>query len=174
MAYLKEELIKHLSDEIVNITQTTITFRTKIAFFTWVGPFIILGALVVATKGSFAMPLNCLTILMIIVIGGCYLGISYVCSRIEQHSWDLCNQYRSVIFRVSKGDNIKNINKNELAAKNEDYPQTYMIAYVLIFISAVCITILLVNLSPKNQNGKTVNYDQNMKLIENSKPAAKK
>lgn len=100
----EKELIDHLSKEIVCQSELMMTFRTRVSFVIWLGPFIVVGALLVATKevpSTFdpgALGWACL--------GGAaalYFALGVVLQRIETHTWDQCNVWRQAIVGINAG-----------------------------------------------------------------------
>ena len=93
-AGLRAEVIKHLSSEIQNQSQYLMTFRSRIAFTVLVGPFIVLGSVLVAAKTTAANPWDwfdtilCI-LLSIISLLSCYKSnrISWLTESVEL-SWE--------------------------------------------------------------------------------------
>jgi len=80
-------LMEHLSSEIQKLTETTMTFRTKIAFVAWIGPFVLLSSVVLAFKGRFRLPVHDpLFIVAAIIVCGGHIALGYIGARMERRS----------------------------------------------------------------------------------------
>lgn len=148
MTYNKE-LIEVLSKEVLKYSELIMTFRTRIAFYSWIGPFIILGSFVVATEGRLpSTSFNELSFLPIIIgivglIVGCYLGIAKVATNIEKQAWSQCNRVREIMTKLATDeDYLVTIDEYRDDITN-GLQSAYMWAYGLIIISALTIVGLL-------------------------------
>lgn len=172
--FLREELIKHLSTEIMVLTQLATTFRSRIAFLTWVGPLIVLGSVVIATRGAFkpnmADPLFLPSIALLLMV---YLVLGYVAARIEQFAWYRCDIYRRAIVQIAKDGGLTELESKELRPRwydtllailsrgkikpdsnritvynsSERLAEMYLWAFLLIFLSSLSLAYLAINLS---------------------------
>src|SRR5438270_698965 len=79
-------MIEYLSTEIEALTTSTMVYRSKISFAVFIGPFILLGALV-ATARSFQATLTVGNWQQyekaVALLAICYLGLAYLSARIE-------------------------------------------------------------------------------------------
>jgi len=137
-------LIDHLSKEIQKITETTITFRTRIAFVAWIGPFILLSSVIVASKGIFRIPTNDpLFIRASILCCICYLALGYIGAKMEKMSWERCNFLRQKIIQYAKLKSPDNISDLDLRDRTPDYVlRVYMWAFIVIVVSFVSFSIM--------------------------------
>src|SRR5438270_13292631 len=88
---LTKELVQYLSKEIETTSHNIIAFRTKIGFALLVGPFLLLGSLVVSAKGQpIAFNLGRLGWFAVVLIALCYFGIAFVGSEIESGAANFC------------------------------------------------------------------------------------
>jgi drug/metabolite transporter (DMT)-like permease len=100
----EHEALEHLSKEITTHTQQLMTFRTRVTYTIWVGPFILLGSYLIATKDKkVSMHWDCWGILLLFAATVLFCGLSYLLARIEEHTWDQCNKWRSSIVRICSG-----------------------------------------------------------------------
>ena len=103
---LSKEVIEYLSKEIETTTTNMMVYRTKIAFVFFLGPFIILIAVV--TKGlTFSLRLDSIAIAAIFVNFLCFLTLAYINARVERQAWLQCNNWRRVIARLHKNPSIR-------------------------------------------------------------------
>jgi len=110
MAY-EDKLIDYLSKEIETQTNSLMTFRERINFAVFIGPFVLLGATLYG-KGIPRIHLDALTqnakIGLALSFTGVvlsYLTMGIACSLIEVHIWKQCNKWRERIAEISAGDN---------------------------------------------------------------------
>jgi len=98
-----KEIISYLSKEIETVNNGMMVFRSKISFAVLVGPFVILGALLYATRG---LPIS--TSLgpggkaAIVFVGLCYLALAFLSGLIEEDGWRQCNKWRKLISDLHK------------------------------------------------------------------------
>jgi uncharacterized membrane protein len=82
---LTKDVVQHLSKEIETITNNMMAFRTRIGFGLLVGPFLLLGSLIVAAKGQpIATNLKWYGWPALLVVIVCYLGIAYIASKLKR------------------------------------------------------------------------------------------
>jgi hypothetical protein len=121
---LRTELIKHLSAEITTEVGFLNTLRSRMAFSVLVGPFLILGSLVVAVpKINLIWPHGrrmpwiglCLTAL-------CYLGLGLYGSELDRFGTDQCDSLRKTLISVAKREPLEKIRL--------DYPHRHTGAYL--------------------------------------------
>lgn len=89
---LAKELLLCLSKEIETTSNNIMLFRTRIGFGLLVGPFLLLGSLIVGAKGqpvSFNLGKLGWTALGVDII--CFVGIAYIASEIETQALEQCN-----------------------------------------------------------------------------------
>ena len=102
---LSKEVIEYLSKEIETTTTNMMVYRTKIAFVFFLGPFIILIAVV--TKGvTFSLRLDRFAIGAIFVNFLCFLTLAYMNARVERQAWLQCNKWRGVIARLHNNPSV--------------------------------------------------------------------
>lgn len=110
-----QAIIDHLSKEIETMSNNTITSRNRISFSLWVGPFLLLGSLIVGSeKGGYVLN-NPGWEAWAILIGASLLFfgmIAYIIGQIEEGAWDKCNEWRECIIHLQNGGKIE-FNKKE-------------------------------------------------------------
>jgi cytochrome bd-type quinol oxidase subunit 1 len=100
----QQEVIEHLSKEIVANTEQIMIFRARVAFTPWIGPFVVVGAYLVATKDTPKSPhWDTLGCGLLAVAAFLFVGLGWVLAEVERHTWDQCNKWRSLIARIHAG-----------------------------------------------------------------------
>lgn len=149
MAY-EDKLIDYLSKEIETQTNNLMTFRERINFAVFIGPFVLLGATLYG-KGIPRLHLDQLTSRAQIGLALCltgvllsYLTMGIACSLIEVHIWKQCNIWRERIADISSGHN-KGFALNQLEFKpriKRGYAWVYS-AMIVAFGSAIVAILIL-------------------------------
>lgn len=108
MAYEKK-LIDYLSKEIETQTNNLMTFRERINFAVFIGPFVLLGATLYGKGipsikwGELTPTAEIVLVLSFVGIILSYLTMGISCSLIEAHIWRQCNLWRGLIAEISRG-----------------------------------------------------------------------
>lgn len=141
----EDKLIEYLSKEIETHTNNLMTFRTRVSFAALIGPFFLLGSLLVAAKhipkASNGWRISGGLVLMILS----YLTLGWAAGSIERHAWRQCNVWRELIAEICNG-NTANVTAKKLEF-HEKLRLGYLVSYgamVLAFGSAVLIIRYLV------------------------------
>ena len=142
--HLSKEVIEYLSKEIETTTTNMMVYRTKIAFVFFLGPFIILIAVV--TKGvTFSLRLDAIAIVAIVFNFLCFLILGYMNARVERQAWRQCNKWRGVIAKLHNNPSM-GLTRDELvdALYGGDNPQdklsdkwTSQLAYIATYFVLV-------------------------------------
>lgn len=148
---LSKEVIEHLSREIGTTTTNMMVFRSKIAFAVFLGPFLLLLAIVANTKGlSISLNLGWNTTL---IIGSvwclCFLTLAYMNSRIEQQAWQQCNKWRQLIAQIHNDPSAilePDKLRDDLYEKRLKTQFVYVIAYAVLLLSFIMGIVFLGNL----------------------------
>ena len=106
----EDKLIDYLSKEIETQTKSLMTFRERINFAVFIGPFVLLGATLYGngivprinwsgvSRGSWlGLGISFLGVIL------SYLTMGIACSLIEVHIWEQCNKWRARIAEISCG-----------------------------------------------------------------------
>jgi hypothetical protein len=107
----EDKLIDYLSKEIETQTNNLMTFRERINFAVFIGPFVLLGATLYG-KGLPYVHWGAITgkawtglTLSFVGLVLSYLTMGIACSLIEVHIWKQCNKWRERIAEISSGHN---------------------------------------------------------------------
>lgn len=141
---LTKEIVLHLSKEIETASNNMMTFRTRIGFGLLVGPFVLLGSLVVGAKGQrISFNLNGYGWLGVIGMLFCYLGIGYIASRIEAQAWEQNDRWRNLITKLYQNPSAR-IEATEMETRPHKSYAGYFAGYSLLFLSVVA-SVCIVN-----------------------------
>ena len=105
----EEKLIDYLSKEIETQTNNLMTFRERINFAVFIGPFVLLGATLYGKGiphinwGEVGSKTWILLIVSFLGVILSYLTMGIACSLIEVHIWQQCNKWRARIANISSG-----------------------------------------------------------------------
>lgn len=143
---LEEQFIQHLSKEIETLTTAMITFRTKIAFTIFLGPFVLLATFMVGTKSVPQVgQLSTETVLALITVGLCYLLLSLLSARIELGMWKQCNHWRAQVAVMVDREDVDPMSESVQVSPRR-LLLTYGLAFTLFFLSLIIMIILISSL----------------------------
>lgn len=94
---LKKDLITHLSSEVATYSTSALTFRTRSAFTIWIGPYLLLGSILIATEAPVSFECTAWVIAALLV----YVALGVVSGWIERHYWRKCNDARELIVELT-------------------------------------------------------------------------
>ncbi len=171
---LTKDVVQHLSKEIEITTNNIMVFRTRIGFGLLVGPFLLLGSLIVGAKGQpVATHLRWYGWLALPIVIFCYLVIAYIASEIEVQAWEQCDRWRRLIGELSRtpsmklGDTkleskllwrIEWLRRVPILRRNWNGVTTgYLVGYLLLFVAVIAAVFLVNAAAPENHsdNGPT-------------------
>jgi hypothetical protein len=144
MAY-EDKLIEYLSKEIETQSNNLMTFRERINFALYVGPFVLLGA---TLYGKSIPRINFAALPFIVKMGLglslsgiilSYLFMGIACSVIEGQIWDVCNKWRERIAEISMG-HTRGFTLEELKFTRPNIVGGYVSVYcamLVAFVSAI-------------------------------------
>ena|SRR5205085_1029326 len=145
----EDKLIDYLSKEIETQTNNLMTFRERINFAVFIGPFVLLGA---TLYGKGIPRINWGDLTLTAKVGLCisfvgvilsYLTLGVACSLIETHIWKQCNKWRERIAEISTGHN-KGFTLEQLDFK-ERLERGYRWVYGAMIVAFGCaITLILI------------------------------
>ena len=140
----EDKLIDHLSREIKTNTNNLMTFRSRVNLSVFLGPFVLLGSLLIATKGvPRVMAFDRLTVAAYVGLGISYFVMGWACARIEAHMWRQCNAWRRLIARVTS-DSTTKISEADLTF-DEIYTRTFLgrrvsslkLGYLVVYLAMI-------------------------------------
>lgn len=128
----EDKLIDHLSREIETHTKNMMTFRARINFAVFVGPFVLLGSIMVSAKGvPRGITPDKRTILAAIVLLMSYILMACTCAAIERQMWRRCNKWRRLIARIVLNDSVA-ISEEDLV-----FPESVRLGYALVYTAII-------------------------------------
>ena len=134
---IKEKYIEHLSKEIEITINNLYTFRMRSAFTVWIGPFILLGAVIVAGKSSIFSGEGAISITsgggMMVAAGlsfAAYMALGIGAGRIEKANWNRVEALRELLSEatgLTKEDQRK--------FQDKKIPKYILRSYVGVFVA---------------------------------------
>jgi hypothetical protein len=163
---LTSGIVEYLSKEIETTTNNLMTFRTKIAFAVLVGPYLVLGSFLVATRSiPVSWGLGRMGWLVVGFEGLCFLTSGYMCARIEGDARRQCDEWRQAIAALHENSalNLEQALEKARSLRLEKKPLSdrrrraliknwfeerklkvaYLTAYFLIFASLVAVVFII-------------------------------
>lgn len=146
----EDKLIEYLSKEIETQSNNLMTFRERINFAVFIGPFVLLGATLYG-KGLphvnwQGIPRGNWIVIVVSSLGVIlsYLTLGSVCCLIEIHIWNQCNRWRERIAEISSGL-VWGFTPEKLEFKHRlkvAYRWVYL-AMIVAFVSAMVLVLVL-------------------------------
>lgn len=144
----EEHIIQYLSKEIETHTNNLMVFRTRANLAVYLGPFVVFGYLIVATRSfSISVPPDPVTWAAVVLLCLCFLALGWTCGKVEEHTWDQCNRWRVIIAQLQKRpppllEDDRFVFKNRLM-------RAYMFAFFLLLLSLITIMTIITRLEVK-------------------------
>ena len=136
----REQLITYLSSEVETLASKTLAFRGTAAFTIWVGPFIILGSVIVATKAGLRAPSGTAVVLPAIAATLAYIALGLCGGLVELGAWHRCNVLRSLIIELSPDAERAVLEERLLDRESEKYVVwTYLLVFVFVWLAFVAV-----------------------------------
>jgi len=133
----EDKLIEHLSKEIETHTNSLMTFRARINMAVFVGPFVLLGSLLIAAKGvPRGINIDAWTVAFFVGLAMSYITMGMACAGIEAHIWRQCNAWRRLIARMTI-DSTRKVSEEELTF-SESLRKGYVIVYLAMILAFLC------------------------------------
>lgn len=142
----EKDFIQHLSKEIETQTNAIMTFRTRIGFMVFLGPFVLLGSFMVGTnRVPHIEGLTFRTITVLVFLGICYLALGLVGGLIERWIWLQCNRWRALIASLVDREDV-DPNSDAVQFSHRPLLLTWMVAFTLFFVSFLVMVFLISSL----------------------------
>lgn len=144
----KEKLIDHLTKEIEVQNNNMMTFRTRANLPVFLGPFIVLGSIVIGQRQTpQALRIDAYTIVAIVGLAASYLGMGLAAAHIELSMAKQCNKWRDLITKIVTDDTtITEKIKCELRYTPVGY-RGYMAVYFAMFVGFICVLTIILRLT---------------------------
>jgi hypothetical protein len=141
---VEAKLLDHLSREIVSQTKDLMTFRARINFAVFIGPFVLLGSLLYGGKWAQTTIMNWWIFgaaFLFLILS--YLTMGWACASIEIHVWKQCNKWRSLIADVSSGKRpLSEVTPQHLEFK-EKLRLGYWVVYGAMTLAFICALVMI-------------------------------
>lgn len=143
---LAKERIEHLAKEIETVTIIQMTFRTRMGFTVLVGPFIVMGSVLLATKGKVTAPtLDVWFVGSAILAVVSYLGLAWYGAKLDKLMSKKCNEWRAAILDLCKDIEPAN---DKIMFPQERTLAAYWLAFALVLIAFLSIAYCLFRVLP--------------------------
>ena len=144
----KEKLIDHLTKEIEVQNNNMMTFRTRANLPVFLGPFILLGSVVIGQKQTpQGLSIDALTITAIVGLAASYLAMGLAAARIELSMAKQCDKWRDLIAKIVTNEStIAEDIKTELKYTPVGY-RGYTAVYFAMFVGFICVLIITMRLT---------------------------
>lgn len=134
------KLIDYLSKEIVAQNNNLMTFRARINFAVFIGPFVLLGSLLYSGKYFVGVRNWWILSITLVVLILSYLTMGWACASIEIHVWKQCNKWRALIARISSGTTA--VTADELEFKHK-LRLGYWVVYGAMTLAFICVLLII-------------------------------
>jgi hypothetical protein len=144
----KEKLIEHLTKEIEVQNNNMMTFRTRANLPVFLGPFVLLGSIVIGQKQTpLGIRLDGIAITAIIGLAASYLAMGLAAARIEISMAEQCDKWRDLIAKIVTADStLEEKVHSDLKYTPVGY-LGYATVYGAMFISFICVLIIVLRLT---------------------------
>jgi len=148
----RKELIAHLSQEVDTHTKMIFDWRARAAFYWLVGPFVLIGSIVILTKHPLLFSrLNWFGWVAVIVACFCFVAMSVLGGVMEKTMWDQCNIWRRMIFRLTT-NSAPELQEGEIIVEQRVL-HAYVVAHILLLLLFLSSIFLLARLATDTPSG---------------------
>jgi hypothetical protein len=138
----EDKILDHLSKEIEAYSHNAMIFRTTANLSVFVGPFVILGYILVGTKGVFvSWQPDTLARVALLVLGVCFIGLGIIAGQIEDSMSDQCNKWRAIIARLQR-EPTPTLQHGDLIHVPR-FTRGYAITYALLLVSLTSVIVVI-------------------------------
>ena len=132
----KTEIINHLTKEIEILSTNIMNFRTRISFSLWIGPFLILGSVIVsAPKNGLGLSISDRGAWIAVVLAAiAFVGLGGIAGGIEHQAWNKCNEWRRCIIRL-QSDATMTEKELESFLVDEKIAKNIRLFYEIVFLA---------------------------------------
>jgi hypothetical protein len=125
---VNKAVIDQIAKEIQSGADIITSLRTRSAFTIWIGPYIVLGSILVAVKGGFIVDWSLLSVGLLIFAALGYLAIGNLAGRIERYTMKRSNGLRQCITSIMQTGKV-----DRALYLDEELPGYIVSAYTIIF-----------------------------------------
>src|ERR1039458_4777190 len=102
------EVIEHLSSEIAAQTDYLAQLRSRVALTILIGPFVVFGSFLVATKGiQVPLHLGKLQLTVGVLASAAYLALGWYGALLDRQVTNQCDRWRCSILKISVSKALK-------------------------------------------------------------------
>ena len=145
-----DSLIEHFSREIKTVTSNNMTFRIRIVFTVYIGPYLLFGAIIVGTKGNFTLNTDSWWVwLAIVVASAIFLSLGFAAGRVEKQAWRQCEKWRKIIIKLANCPEEASAALYEAVNYTEEgdnVEKAYRRVFALILLSLYAIGFIVANI----------------------------
>ena len=147
-------LIEHLSAEIQGQVSAMVTWRAKMNFTAYFGPWFVFAGYFAVKETRPVWPTQdddlkaCLAGLAVL-----YLSFGYGCAFVERHVWEQCNRWRAVIARLHSAE-TPSVGESDLRF-GQRLRLSYLGVYLLMLATFVLGACALTMLTPEPAKPKS-------------------
>lgn len=145
---IRPAVIKQFAEEIQNASDSVNSLRTRMAFTIWIGPYVVLGSVIVATNGKVDLDMSRLFVGGLSLAAAGYLALGYLAGRVERYALLRCNELRHCITKMATTGHFY-----ERRYLDEVLPKHIVKAYLAVFlILLVCffgVAVLVSGIRPR-------------------------
>jgi len=149
----KTPMLEYLSTEISTLTTNTMTFRSRITFSIFVGPFLILGTLIILsakeplTYGPISTWDFKMWMALVVALAG-FICLGIISGKVEQGAIVQANKWRTCIVLLQSADEFDSneLEKNILDINKWRATTVYIIAYIALIATFISIIYLALHL----------------------------
>ncbi len=102
----RDKAIEHITKEIETTINNIYTFRIRSAFTVWIGPFLLLGSVIVAKNGVYTIEFDLLSVVSGVVAFVLYMGLGIGAGVIEKTNWKRCDDLRKILMGLISEESI--------------------------------------------------------------------
>lgn len=134
-----QNIMSHLTTEIESKSTNIMNFRTKIAFTVFIGPFLLLGSIIVGTRGTVKLSLDIANDWWVVLLALlAFLALGWISGAIECQVWKRINKWRRCIVHLQAESDITTTQLQEYLIDNTiegGITWTYVLAFLVILLA---------------------------------------
>jgi hypothetical protein len=147
----RPEMIEYLSKEIETLSTNTMNMRNRISFSLWIGPFLVLGSIVVVSqRNGFSLSMRTPGAWVAAVSAALgFWALGYMTGEVEAGAWKKCNEWRRCIIKLQSEEEVAAKELESLILYEpivQKITQVYSLVFLIIIIIFVATAYLATQL----------------------------